>query len=100
MIFLLGVTLTLVGLQFFFLLREIKKNFEKVNLILEDVQKITNNVSTGSIQLSQALAAFKGFANSVSTRVETPLVSGLAIFGLMKSILERRKARKKKEVEE
>lgn len=62
MIIVLGATLTLVGVQLFFILREAEKSLRKTNLVLDDLQTFSSNLSSGSESLRGLLSAlpFKG----------------------------------------
>lgn len=77
MIFLLGVTLSVIGIQFYFILKEFKKSVEKINLVLEDVHILSKNLADGSQQIQALTAKFSG-----------PVATGLAIFGLVRKIMK------------
>lgn len=88
LITILGATLVLVGIQFYFILRELKKGLEQVNRILDEFHEAAGNITTGTQHVKESLYEVKELATSVKEGVSTPLVSGIATFGLVRSILK------------
>lgn len=66
MILLLGATLTIIGVQVFFVLREVRENARKLNAILEDVETVTGSVVTGAQQASELMENLKGTLSLVN----------------------------------
>lgn len=89
MIFLLGVTLTVIGIQFYFILKELKKSVEKINLMLDDVHILSKNLADGSQQIQSLVASFRQSTQGFAEKIATPLSTGLAVFGLVKKITEK-----------
>lgn len=86
MIVVLGGTLTLVGIQFYLILRELKKGMEKVNGILDEVHQSAMNITTGSQHIKESLQEVKEMATNIKEGLATPVVSGVASFGLIRSL--------------
>lgn len=86
MIFLLGVTLTVIGIQFYFILKELKKSVEKANIVLDDVHILSKNLADGSQQIHALASSFHELSG--------PITTGLAVLGLIKSITEKFAVRK------
>lgn len=102
MILLLGVTLTMIGVQFFFILKELKKSIEKMNLILDDATLVSKNFAQTSEQLSGLVSTLRETTHQFSTKASAPLATGIAMFGLVKTLLDKFKRSKEdqEEVEE
>lgn len=66
MILLLGTTLTIIGVQIFFLLRDIRQNLKKLSLILDDFEKVTGGVASGAEQFGDLLEKLKGTLSIVA----------------------------------
>ena len=100
MIFLLGVTLTIIGIQFYFILKELRKSIEKVNVMLDDVQVVTKNLADGSQQIQTLVANFRQSTQGFAEKISGPMATGLAVFGLIRTITEKFKGRSRKETDE
>ncbi|MBM4402193.1 MAG: hypothetical protein FJ044_03025 [Candidatus Cloacimonetes bacterium] len=94
MIFLLGVTLTVIGIQFYFVLKELKKSVEKVNIMLDDVHILSKNLADGSQQIQSLLTNFRQSTQSFAEKIGGPMATGLAVFGLIKKMTEKFSKRK------
>lgn len=90
MIVVLGTTLTLVGVQLFFILREAEKSLRKTNLLLDDFKVLSINLSQGSENLKSLVANF-------SSRNGSFLMSLATVFGLIKTFLAKNKKSQKDE---
>lgn len=99
MILLLGVTLTIIGVQFFFILKELKKSIEKINLILDDATLISQNFSQTTKQINSLVNSLRETTHQFSARAGTPLATGLAILGLTKTLLDKFKGAKENQAE-
>lgn len=86
MIFLLGVTLTVIGIQFYFILKEFKRSVEKANIVLDDIHIVTKNLADGSQQLHSFVVSVRESSQGLAERFGGPLSTGLAVFGLVKNI--------------
>ena len=100
MIFLLGVTLTVIGIQFYFILKEFKKSIEKVNLILDDAQIVAKNLSNGSQQLQNLVSLVRESTQGLTKKISGPLSTGLAVFGLVRGVMAKLKSHELKSHEE
>lgn len=89
MIFLLGVTLTVIGIQFYFILKELKKSIEKINLMLDDVHILSKNLADGSQEIQSLVANFRQSTQGFAERISGPMETGLAVFGLVRSIMNK-----------
>lgn len=87
MIFLLGITLTVIGIQFYFILKELKKAIEKVNITLDDVQIVTKNLADGSQEIQTLVTNFRQSTQGFAEKIGTPLSAGMAAFGLVKEFI-------------
>ena len=58
----LTVLLTLIGVQVFFILRELKKTFEKFNKIIDDAGIISGSVAKPIASLSNSITGISGIA--------------------------------------
>lgn len=88
MIVVLGTTLTLVGVQLFFILREAEKSLRKTNLLLDDFKVLSVNLSQGSENLKSLVTSFSAGNGSL-------LMSLLTVFGLVKTFLAKNKKAQK-----
>lgn len=70
MILVLGATLTLVGIQFYLLLKELRESVKKTNLILENAQNLSLALTEGSSKLKESLGGFLSFMVLAKTLVE------------------------------
>lgn len=66
MILLLGTTFTLIGIQIFFILREIRENARKINAILEDFRRVSTNIATGAEQAGEIVESLKSTLSLVN----------------------------------
>jgi hypothetical protein len=88
LIVVIGGTLVLVGIQFYFILRELKKSLESVNTILEEFQESASNITAGTQHVRESMKEMQEMAQNVKEGLKTPVVSGLATFGLVRSFLK------------
>ena len=88
LIILVGGTIVLVGIQFYFILKELKQSLEQINGILEDFQQTSSNIATGSQYMKDAAAEVRTLAQNVQEGLSAPLVSGVATFGLVKKLVQ------------
>lgn len=88
LIIVIGGTLTLVGIQFYLILRELKKGLENVNVILEEFHESASNITAGTHHVRESLKEVQGAATKLKEGLATPLVSGLATFGLVRSLFK------------
>ncbi len=88
MIVVLGTTLTLVGVQLFFILREAEKSLRKTNLLLDDFKVLSINLSQGSENLRSLVASFSAANGSL-------LMSSATVFGLVRTFLAKNKKSQK-----
>lgn len=93
MIFLLGVTLTIIGIQFYFILKELKKSVEKINVTLDDVHILSKNLADGSQQIQSLVANFRQSTQGFAEKISGPMATGLAIFGLVRGVMAKLKSR-------
>jgi uncharacterized protein YoxC len=99
MIVLLGVTLVIVGIQVFFVLKDLRKNLEKTNRILTDVEQITARAVVEQQYLDEILLVIRGVMHSVNgvgqsltsaNKVLGPGSVGLAMFQAVSRVMKRR----------
>ena len=83
-IIVLTVLLVALGIQVFFILRDLRKTVSKANKVLDDTEVITHSVSSSISSLS-----------SITTGIKT----GAAFINLFKKILTNDKAENKKNKE-
>jgi len=88
MIVVLGTTLTLVGVQLFFILREAERSLRKTNLLLDDFKVLSINLSQGSENLRSLVANF-------SLKNGSLLMSLATVFGLVRTFLAKSKKSQK-----
>lgn len=88
LIVILGGTLVLVGIQFYFILRELKKGLERLNGILEDAHDAMGNITAGTQHVKESMKEVHTLTSQIREGVSTPVVSGLATFGLVRSFLK------------
>lgn len=88
LIILIGSIIVLVGIQFYFVLREIRKGIDNMNGILEEFKHTAANLSSGSQHIKEAAGEIKQMATNIQEGVSTPLVSGIATFGLVQKFLK------------
>lgn len=71
MLLVLGSTLTIIGVQIFFILREVREGMEKVNVMLEDSRVFTSQLRDSAQDLRRAVnspwATIGGLAGLVKT---------------------------------
>ncbi len=88
LILLITTIITIVGVQFYLVLKEIRKGVENVNGILEEFKSTAMNFTSGSQHLKEATAEIKQLAVNVQEGLSTPLVSGVATFGLIQKLIK------------
>jgi len=59
----LTIILTVIGIQIFYILKEVRRSFEKVNKILEDASQVSSSVVKPVTALSNALTGFSGLSS-------------------------------------
>ena len=77
MLLVLGSTLTVIGVQVFFILREVREGMEKVNVMLEDSRALTSQLRESAQDLRRA--------------VNSPWVAIGGVAGLVKTFLSKDK---------
>lgn len=70
MVLVLGATLTLVGVQLFLLLKELRESVKKTNLILENAESISSTLAEGSSKIRENLGSFLSFFVLAKTLIE------------------------------
>lgn len=80
----LGSTLTLLGVQFFLILRELEDSLKKTNLLLDDLQKFSRNVASVSGEA-------RNLFGSLPLKSGSFLAVGLTAAALLKNLLIRAK---------
>jgi uncharacterized protein YoxC len=102
MILLLGVTLVIVGIQLFFVLKDVRRNLEKTHKILGDVEQITAKAVVEQVYLDDILVGLKGMVGSMSsatssvtsvTKMFSPGGAGTAMFSVVNRMLQKRSAK-------
>lgn len=71
-IFILGITLTLVGVQVFLVLRDFQKTVQKLNSVLDDTRIVSKNIADSS-----------NFLGQTSRKIIPSLVSAVSMLGLI-----------------
>lgn len=66
----LGVTLTLVGIQLYWLLKELREGVKKTNLILENAEKLSVTLTEGSSKIKDNLGSLVTFFALIKTLLE------------------------------
>ncbi|MCA9397653.1 hypothetical protein KC573_02390 [candidate division WWE3 bacterium] len=85
---LLGGTLILIGIQLYFILRELRKGMQNVNSLLEEFQSAAGNLTSSTQHIKDSMREVHDMTVKVKEGISTPLVSGLASFGLVRSLLQ------------
>lgn len=75
MLLVLGSTLTIIGVQIFFILREVRESMEKVNLLLGDSRAFTSQLRDSAQDLRRA--------------VNSPWATIGSLAGLVRSFMSR-----------
>ena len=73
MLLVLGSTLTIIGVQIFFILKEMQKSMQKVNTLLDDAAKVSASLSSVTDDLRKA--------------VNSPWGTLVGVIGMVKSAL-------------
>lgn len=75
LIMLLAVFLSILGVQVFFILRDLKKSLDKIDLLIGDAYKIAQNVEKpieAAVEVAQAVEAGVKVAKEVVARSSKP----------------------------
>ncbi len=86
MLLVLGATLTIIGVQVFLILKELRRTAEKLNLMLDDAQQVTSNLAMGSDEIRKALSS--------------PWAALAGLAGMAKSLFHRQPQHKAREGEQ
>lgn len=81
MILVLGTTLSMVGIMFFFILKDTRETVQKVNLILDDVKQATDNITASSELVKETVHDLHSSIAFVRNELSSPL--GIAM-GMIK----------------
>ena len=105
MIVLLGVTLVIIGIQLFFVLKDLRKSLAKTDRILSDVEKISAKAVVQQEYADEIIQAVRVMATSVSTttnsvtnvasRIMGPASVGMAVFQAVTKMMAKHNAREK-----
>lgn len=79
MLLTLGSTLTIIGVQIFLILREVREGMQKVNAMLEDGRLVTSQLTENIRDLRQ--------------RLNSPWVVAAGIAELVRSLVSQRRSR-------
>ena len=88
LIVILGGTLVLIGIQLYFILRELRKGIQNVNSLLEELHDAAGNLTSSTQHVKDSMKEVHEMTVRVKEGISTPLVSGLASFGLVRSLLQ------------
>lgn len=97
MILVLGSTLTLVGIMFVFILKDLRESISKVNSILENFAELSARVASGSLQIEEALISLRNSVEVVKEKAASPMGSILGVMGLIKTLMGNSEKEKKDE---
>lgn len=89
MIVVLGVTLTLVGIQFFLILRELEKSLQKTNLILEDTRVFSSGLAAGADNL-------KGFFEKIPLGSGSLMMTIMTFLGFVRTLFKTKERKSSK----
>ena len=103
MILLLGVTLVIIGIQLFFVLKDLRKNLDKTQRILTDIELISGKAVKEQQYLDEVLSSMRTMFGSVSTATTSvsamthkllgPSSVGLTLLQAVNTVIQRRKER-------
>lgn len=88
LIIIIGGTLVLVGVQMYLILRELRKAVTRVNGVLDEFHQTSVNVTSTTQHIKETFGEFHVLASNITEGVTAPAVTGVAAFGLVKSILK------------
>ena len=73
MIIVLGSTLSIVGVMFFFILKEARESMRKINTILDDVKSVSTNISTGSQVVQETVVGLRDSVEMFKNEFSSPV---------------------------
>lgn len=99
MIVLLGITLVIIGIQLFFVLKDLRKSLARTDRILSDVEKVSAKVVVQQEHADEILQGLRTMVSSVSTATSSvsnltskflgPASVGLTAFQTVSRILAK-----------
>lgn len=106
MIVLLGITLVIIGIQLFFVLKDLRKSLARTDRILSDVEKVSARVVVQQQHADEILQGLRTMVSSVSTATSSvsnitskflgPASVGLTAFQTVSRILAKQQAQSQK----
>ena len=89
MVIVLGITLVIVGVMIFFLLKDLRQSVSKVNVILDDVQSLSSRLSDSSAFLEDTLLSIRDAVSSVKLQMVSPIGSIMGLVSLFKKFRKK-----------
>ncbi len=83
MVSVLGITLIVVGVLVIFLLKDLRGSIGKVNLILDDVGKVSDSFSKSTLVIEDSLSFVKQSVESIKEQVASPIATFMGILTLI-----------------
>ena len=90
MLIVLGSTLTIVGVMFAFILKEVRQTVIKTNAILDDVSEVTDRVANTSEYAEDLVLQLRDVVTQFRSQAVNPLMTMSKAFGFMKQLFGRK----------